>query len=316
MQTPLVSLVLAVKNGLPHLKTAMDAVRRQSYRNFEVVVQDGASADGTLEYLSTLTDLPAVRLESAQDTGIGQAYNRGLNRCHGELVCFIASDEQLEDDALERAVGWWSRHSNAVYVSGSVRLIDGNGTVMQLFEPPHFDLLRHLRCETVLAFAGLLNRSRIGADMRYDEALGTCPDYEFWIRLGARFAPSDFVAVPDVFKTATADGTSMTYRPEAYGRFCEDKLFALNRFLDAQTPGPLVQAIRTASSAGISLWAAESVHQLEGATTRFLGFCERAAALDPWSPRLHALAERTAAFTIDPATGRLASAVGGVRGGR
>lgn len=314
MKTPLVSLVLAVKNGLPHLKTAIEAVRRQTYRNFEVVVQDGASTDGTLEYLGALSDIPALRLESARDAGIGQAYNRGIARCAGELVCFIASDEQLENDALERAVGWWTRHPDAVYVTGAVRLVNGGGEIVQRFDAPHFDLLRHLRCETVLAFAGLLNRGRIGSDLRYDEELKTCPDYEFWIRLGVRFAPSDFVVVPEVFKTATTGRASMTYRPEAYTRFCADKLRVLNRFLDAQAPGPLVEAVRASSSAGIFLWAAESVHQFEGPTERFLGFCERAAVLDPWSPRLQALASRTKAFSIDRATGRMRPPGSGTRG--
>ncbi len=290
MQQPLISLALAVKNGLPHLRSAIEAVQRQGYRRYELVVQDGGSTDGSLDYLlSVRKSIPVCRIESAPDAGVGQAYNRALARCAGELVCFIASDERLEDDALERAVGWWRRHADAVYVNGSVRLVDGAGAVTQVFDSPHFDLLGHLRCEVVLAFAGLLNAKKIGSDLYYDEALRTCPDYDFWIRLGSRFGPEDFFVAPEVFKTARADRASMSYRADRFPQFCADKLFVLNRFLDAQTAGPLIEAVRRSSSAGILLWAAEQVAYLEGLSSLFVRLCERAAAFDPWSPRLQKL---------------------------
>jgi glycosyltransferase involved in cell wall biosynthesis len=290
VQQPLISLALAVKNGLPHLRSAIEGVQRQTYRRYELVVQDGGSTDGSLDYLLSVgKSLPECRIESAPDSGVGQAYNRALARCSGELVCFIAADEQLEDDALERAVGWWHRHSDAVYLCGSVRLVDGTGAVTQVFDSPHFELLRHLRCEVVLAFAGLLNAKKIGSDLYYDEALSTCPDYDFWIRLGCRFDQEDFFVAPDVFKTARADRASMSYRAEAFPQFCSDKLFVLNRFLDAHSAGPLVEAVRRSSSAGILLWAAEQVLYLEGRSSLFTRLCTEAAAFDPWSPRLQKL---------------------------
>ncbi len=290
MQQPLISLALAVKNGLPHLRSTIEAVQRQTCRRFELVVQDGASTDGSLDYLlATGKTIPGFRIESAPDAGVGQAYNRALARCSGELVCFIAADEQLDDDALERAVGWWQMRPDAVYLCGSVRLVDGTGAITQVFHSPHFDLLRHLRCEVVLAFAGLLNARKIGNELYYDEGLATCPDYDFWIRLGCRFDPDDFVVAPGVFKTARADRASMSYRAEAFPQFCTDKLFALNRFLDAQPPGSLVEAVRRSSSAGILTWAAEQVLSLEGRSSLFTRLCDEAATFDQWSPRLQRL---------------------------
>ena len=126
--------------------------------------------------------------------------------------------------------------SECCSASGSVRLVDGRGTVTQVFQSPHFDLLSHLRCEVVLAFAGLLNAKKIGSDLYYDETLATCPDYDFWIRLGCRFDHTDFVVAPDVFKTARADRASMSYRAEAFPQFCSDKLLAsLCRFRTSRT---------------------------------------------------------------------------------
>src|SRR5262249_43581220 len=120
---PLVSLVLAVKNGLPHLKATIDAVRRQTYTHYELVVQDGASTDGSRQFIAGLTDIGPVKLVSAEDGGVGQAYNRALARCSGDLVCFLACDEYLEDNALASAGDWFQHHPHAVVLKGGGRLV-------------------------------------------------------------------------------------------------------------------------------------------------------------------------------------------------
>jgi glycosyltransferase len=301
---PLISLLLPVKNGLPHVKTTIEAIRRQTYPGYELIVQDGGSTDGTLDYLQSLHGMPNMEIASATDCGIGQAYNRALTRCSGDLVCFIAADEYLEDDSLERGVAWFNQHPHAVIVNGAVRLVNAADEVTQIFEAPAFDLLAHLRCEAVLPFAGLLNRRRIGQDLFYDESLQTCPDYEFWIRVGSVTDPGDFVSMKEVFKTARADRASMSFRAESYEHFCRDKLRALDRYLASRPPDADVDALRRSAAAGIHLWAAESVLFLEGPSPSFLKWCEAAARTEPSSPRLHRLARRSGAFEVDTATGR------------
>ena len=306
LSDPLVSIVLPVRNALAHLPATIDAIRRQSYPRYELVIQDGASTDGTLDYLSTIAGLPDVRVASAPDSGIGQAYNRGLQRATGDFICFAAADEVLEEGALARGVEWARRHPEAVAINGSVRLVNRGDRVTEVFRPPHFDLLRHLRCDVVLAFAGVLNRRRIGSDLYYDESLKTCPDYDFWIRLGSRFEPDAFVAIDEPFKAALADATSMSYRADAYDQFCVDKMFILNRYLATQPGGPLTEAVRRAAAAGIYAWAAQGVFNIEGGSPRFIHWCRESARLDPWSERLATLAEASRGFRLDPVTGELA----------
>jgi glycosyltransferase involved in cell wall biosynthesis len=305
---PLISLLLPVKNAWPHVQVTIDALRRQTYRQFEVIVQDGGSTDGTLEYLDSVAGIPNLTIASAPDRGIGQGYNRALSGSSGELICFIAADEYLEPDSLERGVAWFHQYPDAVIVNGAVRLTNAAGEAIQLFEAPAFDLFGHLCCDVVLPFAGLLNRRRIGAELFYDESLETCPDYEFWIRVGSRVAAADFVSMKEVFKTARADRTSMSFRAESFDRFCRDKLQVLQRYLTSRPPGAEVESLRRSATAGIYLWAAESVFFLEGATRSFLKWCGEAARVDPSAPRLQRLARRSGAFTLDAGTGSFRAA--------
>jgi glycosyltransferase len=132
-QAPLISLVLSVKNGLPQLRKAIDAIRRQTYRNFEVIVQDGGSTDGSLQYLQSVGDLPKIEVVSQPDDGVGQAYNRGISRSHGDILCLTASDEYLDDDALEKGVAWFSAHPDAAVIYGAARLVDAEDRLVQIF---------------------------------------------------------------------------------------------------------------------------------------------------------------------------------------
>jgi hypothetical protein len=298
-RSPLVSLVLAVKNAMPQVRQAMEALQRQSYRNFEIVVQDGASTDGTLEYLSSVNGLPQIEIVSEPDRGIGQAYNRGLARSKGDIVCFAAADEWLDDDALEKGVQWLLRHPNAAAVYGGVRMIDASGRLFQVFIPPPFDWTKVIRNEMAIPMAAaFLNRKRIGSDLYYDESLKTCPDYDFWLRVGSKCEAAQCVLVPEPILTARADRASMSFRAESFPQFTEDKLFVLNRYLSTLGEGKEVAALRATASAGILTWAAENVLWLEGVSPEFLKSCREAARFDPFSARLAALARRSEAFQI------------------
>ena len=298
---PYVSLVLPVKNAMPHVKKAIEALRRQTYRNFEVLVQDGGSTDDTMEYLCSITDLPRIEVVSEPDSGVGQAYNRGIARSVGELICLIAADEVLDDDALEKGVHWFQRHPKAAVVYGGVRLVDKEDRITQILIPPKFDLIRFLHNELFPTTAGFLIRERVGADLYYDESLRTCPDYDFWIRLGSRFGPRELIVVPEPIVSALGDRTSLSYRVESFEAFTRDKLFVLDRYLRLNGDTSKAARLRRTASAGILTWAAECVFGLEGPSRDFLEWCREAAKFDPHSPRLLKLAKRTEAFEISPA---------------
>lgn len=302
---PLVSLVLAVKNGLPHLQETIEAVRRQTYRNFEVIAQDGGSTDGSVQYLESVRDLPKLEVVSEPDQGHGQAFNRGISRCRGDIVCGIACDEYLDDDALQRAVGWCVKYPNAAVVYGAARLADSIGRITQVFFPPPFDLKKVICNEVVPPMsAAFLNRAVLGKELRADESLKTCPDYDFWIRVGSRFGPDAIVMVPDPVLVARGDRASASYRVESFAQFCKDKLFVLDRYLRELDDDATRTELAKTGPAGILTWAAESVLALEGTSPAFLSWCEKAAAFDPQSARLLDLARRTLAFEIDQASGQ------------
>ena len=272
--TPLISIVIPTKNSLPHLKNAIEGIRQQTYRNFELIIQDGGSTDGTLEYLSAIHDLPKIDIRSEPDSGIGQAYNRGISRCNGDYLFLAASDEKLFDDALENLISWHKNYPSAAVIYGGVLLVNQQGETISRFTPEPFDFLKVMKCEVVPSTAGLLNRKVIGTDLYYDESLKTCPDYDFWLRLGYRFSADQIIHRRELIMMGLADRTSMSYRAESFEQFCKDKLFILDRFLAHKANQLRKEHFR--AKGGIYTWAAKEVTSIEGLSATAIKFYQEA----------------------------------------
>jgi glycosyltransferase involved in cell wall biosynthesis len=258
--SPRVSLILCVKNGQPYLPEAVRSVAVQSFRDFEVIVQDGGSTDGSLELLRRAPGLPAIDVVSEPDSGIGQAYNRALRRCRGAIIGSIDSDNLLEPDALEHVVAFFDRQPTCAALYGASSIIDSDGRVTGTFVPAAFDYLSLLRCELVPSFAAaFFCRAVCGAELTFDELLATCADYDLWLRLGQR----DIQRTTRVLGSTRLSGRSMTCRPPTYDRFCADKITSLRRQFARLGPDPLLPGLERHCIAGIYTWAAESMARLD-----------------------------------------------------
>jgi glycosyltransferase len=283
MQRPLVSLILVVKDGMPYLPEAVASVAAQTYPNVEVVAQDGASTDGTVEYLQDVPDVQ-IELVSEPDGGIGDAYNRAVTRCSGHIVGTIDADNLLEPDAVERVVDYYATRPQTAAVYGGSHMVDADGTRLYPWMPADFDLLRLLSMELVPPFAvSFFSRSVCGPQLRFDESLKTCADFDLWLRL----SPLPIERVDAILGSTRLSSASMTRRPETYDQYIADKSTALDRYFAALGDSPVHAAVRRRASAGLYLWSAESVYDIEGRrTAQFETYLERARAMDAGSPWL------------------------------
>ncbi|TMV07881.1 glycosyltransferase [Ruegeria sediminis] len=103
---PLISVVTATYNLLSQgrgdsFRRVVDCMARQNCPVAEHVIQDGASTDGTVEFIRGLIDgAPRSRLISAPDGGLYDAMNRGVEAARGDYVLFLNSDDALASDGV------------------------------------------------------------------------------------------------------------------------------------------------------------------------------------------------------------------------
>jgi glycosyltransferase involved in cell wall biosynthesis len=92
MNTPLLSIVIVTKNELQDLKVAVNSVQNQDYKNYELIVIDGMSSDGTLEFLQKTDNVVWL---SEPDNGPYFAMNKAILIAKGEYIYFLGSDDYL-----------------------------------------------------------------------------------------------------------------------------------------------------------------------------------------------------------------------------
>lgn len=274
---PRLSIILCVKNGMPYLRDALGSMAAQTYRDYEIIVQDSVSTDSTLETLAEFPDLP-LKIISAPDTGIGDAYNKALSRCTGEIIGSIDSDNLLAPNALERAADVFSNQPDLAALYFHVRMISEQGEHLHAFQPGNFDLEKFLAAELVPPFStSFFNRSLCGDRLFFDPALKTCADFDLWLRL----SDVRVECVDEILGFTRISDASMTCRPETYSQYCKDKTFALSRFLKSHPKGKPLSQKANQYQAGIYLWAALAVWHMEGLTDYCISFYEKAKSLSP-----------------------------------
>ena len=103
---PLISVITATHNLLSNgrqdsFREVVDCMARQNCQRAEHIIQDGASTDGTVEFLHQLTKgAPRTRVISAPDDGLYDAMNKGAEAALGEYLLFLNSDDSLASDGI------------------------------------------------------------------------------------------------------------------------------------------------------------------------------------------------------------------------
>jgi GT2 family glycosyltransferase len=114
-----VSIIIVNWNGLEHLATCLDSLAAQTFRDFEVILVDNGSADGSVAFLRER--YPWVRLVPlTENTGFATGNNRGLDHARGEYIVTLNNDTRAEPDWLEILVGVADRHPQAGMIGSRI----------------------------------------------------------------------------------------------------------------------------------------------------------------------------------------------------
>jgi GT2 family glycosyltransferase len=124
---PLVSVIIPNWNGAQHLPDCLESLRRQTFREFEAIVADNGSTDGSLELLAG--DYPGVRvLALGENRGFTGACNAGMQAARGEFVVLLNNDTEADPRWLGEVVGAFRRHPEAGIIASKMLLFDRRDT--------------------------------------------------------------------------------------------------------------------------------------------------------------------------------------------
>lgn len=120
---PLASIIIPHFNGKRHLDDCLNSLRRQTFTDFEVILADNGSTDGTQAYVRK--QFPEVRLlELGHNRGFTGACNAGWEASCGEIIILLNNDTEADPDWLSEIVSAFERHPEVGIVACKMLLFD------------------------------------------------------------------------------------------------------------------------------------------------------------------------------------------------
>jgi hypothetical protein len=179
---------MAVYNGMPYLREALDSLLRQTFREFELIVVDDGSEDETPQVLAEYKarDSRIHLLRNEQNLKLPASLNRGLRACRAGLVARADADDFYAPDWLLRQYEFMQSHPEIGKLGTGGWEVDTVGQKSKQFASPSNDALIRLimpfRC-CINHAGGMYRRDLVLEAGGYSEAFLKVEDYDLWARL-------------------------------------------------------------------------------------------------------------------------------------
>jgi hypothetical protein len=188
---PRISVLMAVYNGERHVAEATESILGQTFADFEFLIIDDGSTDGTRAILESYRDSRIRVVANEENLGLACSLNRGIALARGEFIARQDADDVSESMRLEKQITFFEAHSEVTLLGTWAKTIDGQGAVRGKIIHPH-DCL-NLRW-ALLFFCPFLHsaamwRRRLVREVigDYNETLTYSLDYDLWSRIAEHF---------------------------------------------------------------------------------------------------------------------------------
>ena len=181
---PLVSVVMSVYNGEKYLREAIDSILNQTFTDFEFIIINDGSTDGTLKIIKSYKD-PRIVLISRENKGLVASLNEGIKKAQGKYIARMDADDISLPTRLEKQTKYMEAHLECVMVGAGITFIDDKGK-----ETGRSPLLLHhddikleilVRCPVahpVVFFRRITFKNTGG----YRQSYFPAEDYDLWLR--------------------------------------------------------------------------------------------------------------------------------------
>lgn len=192
-QSPIVSVISTVYNGEEYLQQAIDSIRKQTLHDFEFVIVDDGSTDGTAAILRAAQADSRIVVVSESRVGRARALNLAWRAASGAYIANIDADDMAEPTRLEEQLAYLSAHPEVGMLSTDCRVLyEDDGKIMKerIAHPPIDDeALKQVlvRSCPIIHSTVMMPRHVLEAVDGYNENFTTAIDYELWIRIGSRY---------------------------------------------------------------------------------------------------------------------------------
>ena len=183
---PLISVLMSVYNGEKYLRESIDSILSQTFTDFELLIVNDASADGSGKILDSFTDRRIVRINNNENVGLAASLNKGLALSRGEYIARMDSDDIAFPNRLAKQMAYLQIHPSVGLVGSQMTIINQVGETTGNYQVPCSNamVVWKLIFGNPIAHPSVMFRKEIiVASGGYDAELPASQDKDLWVRL-------------------------------------------------------------------------------------------------------------------------------------
>tara|TARA_R110000782_G_scaffold120864_2_gene211897 strand:- start:2570 stop:3475 length:906 start_codon:yes stop_codon:yes gene_type:complete len=190
MTQPKVTVLMSVLNGEDYLREAIDSILAQTFTDFEFLIIDNASTDGTAAIIASYGDARIRCIRNDSVLTLTQSLNKGLKAARGEYIARLDADDIAMTDRLQAQVSYLDTRPEVALVASAWTDFFGKDISQQIPGPippsDHQELLAALAEDNVLAHSSLMfRRDAVCTVGGYPEEFAYAMEYALYFKLAA-----------------------------------------------------------------------------------------------------------------------------------
>lgn len=184
---PIVSVVIPVYNSQDYIKECLGSVLAQTYKRIEIIIVDDGSTDQTGIIINDLINKNkhiSFIFVSQNNSGPSAARNKGIGYAQGDYIAFLDSDDQWYPSKLEKILAEFEK-DNELDIISSLYSIGENTVCKEIPGSLEYISLRKLLFKNALLTSGVVCRSNVFQNNKFNENQKYSEDYRLWLEMAA-----------------------------------------------------------------------------------------------------------------------------------
>lgn len=195
MKKPFFSVIIPAYNRKQFLKIALASVSAQTFDDYEIILVDDGSTDGTGEMIEEMRSeaqgsIKNIKYFRKENKGPASARNFGIKQAAGEFICFLDSDDRFRSDKLKTSYEFIQKypkykifHTEEIWYRNGAHLPQKN-----YHKKPSGDVFKNAVKMCSISISTAVIKKDIFEEIGiFDEIMPACEDYDFWLRATNRY---------------------------------------------------------------------------------------------------------------------------------
>lgn len=189
---PKISIIIPSFNKVDYIRSTLSSIILQKYPNLEVIIQDGASTDGTIKIIKEYSDkYPKIfSWVSKKDNGQADAINKGCRKAKGDIITYLNADDLYSKNTLRDVGNFFVDHPNYYWAVGFGNIIDSEGKIISEFVTKYKNLLINFNLYNVLLIVNYISQPSVflsrSAYKKFGPFIGNNKyvlEYDLWLKI-------------------------------------------------------------------------------------------------------------------------------------